>query len=1248
MKQKIHRIGAILVIALLSVLGAKAQTSFADFRLKVTDETGKAMSGVLVKMLKSNIEVASDTTDSDGRVGFPTLQPGTYDIKASKEGYPDQNLTDLDLAIGLNPEREMTFRIQKTGEIVISGVAKKTPVSLVGNDASKSTKDLLQGSQRGVNSIVATNSAVVATSQGISVRGTRADGNGTFIDGVRTIGSGSVGTLGTEAISVNIGGIPAQYGDLTGGAFSYTTRGASEKLVTALEGITSQYLDPFSHSSLEGFASGPLWVKKYKDGNQTKKYVKLGFMLDGTLGFYKDPSPTRTGIYVVKEDKLKELENNPMIFTPNGFVNAASYLTMNDIERLKARPNSPLGNGNFVGKLEFRPNRFISVTAYGSYFYQQNLAASNSIMNYAANARGDASTVRAYLQFTQNFKVNKTSNVKNAFYTIRADYQNSQGRTRDASHLDNIFDYGYIGTFTRYPTEVFGFSRSDNSPNSTPEKVIDQYGNEVQLRNYWKLAGYRDTLMTFQRSELNKVRANYTQFVYDYFGSRGFTIQNTAQLQNSQGLLNGFNPSAVYSLWSSQGNITSGWSKSQSEKYSFFALGQMQIKPKTVGGRERAPHDLQAGFYYEQLISRGYGLSANGLWILMGQLMNSHIQELDKDHPILSYDANGVFTDTVRYNRLVNYSEQSHFDRTFRNKLISEGAKDVYGKAIDERTFVDINSYKPGDFSLDMFTADELLNNGNGYVSYFGYDHLGKVVKGKPSIDEFLNNKDKRTIGAFTPVYMAAWLQDQFQFKDLVFRLGLRMERYDANQLVLRDQYSLFPIKTAAEVKTVNGQSVIHPANIGSDYKVYVNDIKSPTKIVGYRSGDKWYNADGSEQKSPDFIANQTTNGRIAPYLVDPNQTDLKANALQDYAPAINMLPRVWFSFPLEPGKKTFYVSYDVLAQRPNSGASFLTIDELYYLKLRQGATISNGSLQTRLKTDYEVGYKQIFGARKNRALELSASYSEIRRDFGLYQINHGYPVTYVTYRNIDFATITGFRANFIMQEIGPLTLQASYMLQFADGTGSNINSQATLIASNQPNLRNVIPLGELDIRHNLKTSATWAWLGGKDPKTRKNLYTGPVLFGKEVFKFASFNVIGNAYSGAPYTPTTQPVQIGAVQRAQIKGVPFGARMPWQYTVDVNFTKGFVVNRDAKNPLQINLFVWVTNLLNTKNTVNVFPYTGAAQDDGFLNSQQGQLAVQNQISAQSYTDLYRTLLNSQTGNFGTPRQIRFGLRFNFN
>ena len=1243
MKYKLLRIALVATFGLFCGF-LNAQTSFADFRVKAVDGDGKSLSGVKVAMLLNGIEQSADTTDRDGNVVFQTLNPGTYDVAFSKEGYSPMTEKALTLISGLNKEYEAVM-LKGAKEVVIT-TKKKSPINMIGIGQPIDGGKTLDAGRRGTGALIATNAGIVESRQGISVRGTRADASKTFIDGVPIIGGGSLPSLGTDQLAVSIGGIRAMYGDLTGGAFTLTSKSATEKVVALFEGITSTGLDPYGTNTFEAFVSGPLWKKRVMVDGKSKDMVKLGYTLNGNIGYYVDPSPTRTGVYVLKDDKMQQIKDNPLINTPNGFIHAASYLRESDFNVVAARPNSSLYNGNFIGKLEYKPSNLTSLTAYASYFYSGGRSVSNSIMNYENNPFNESQTIRSYLQFTQNFKVNKESTVKSAFYTIRAEYQNAQSKTTDAVHGNNLFDYGYIGQFTAKPTEFFAYSNYDGqqNPNKEPKIVRDQYGNTVQLRNYWEQIGFVDTALLFDGSvSRNPDRTRYTQNIYDYYASRKLTINNPLTILMSQGLLNGYNPNNVYSLHGTPGGIAAGFSKSESEKYAVFAMGQMQIKPKTVGGIERAPHDLQAGLYYEQSFVRGYSLNANGLWILMRQLMNKHIAELDVNNPILSYDENGVFTDTVRYNRLINYGEQSIFDLRFRDKLIREGRSDVYGKAIDQRTFVDINSFKPEDFELKMFSADELLNNGNGYVSYFGYDHLGNRVTGKPSISEFLNNREKRTIGAFQPVYLAAWLEDQFQFKDLIFRMGLRMERYDANQSVLKDAYSLYPIRTVGEVKEMNGLTINHPSNIGSDFAVYVNDMQSPTKVIGYRNGDRWYNADGSEQKNAEFLANQTSNGKIAPYLVDNNKQELSENSLTDYTPIMNLLPRIWFSFPLDK-RKTFYVSYDMLAQRPDQGASFLTIDELYYLKFRQGSTISNGSLSSRLKTDYEVGFKQVFGRKGDKGIELSASYSEIRNDFGQYQINNGYPVTYVTIRNIDFSTITGFRGTFNMMDIGPLNLSASYMLQFADGTGSNISSQAALIASNQPNLRNVIPLGDLDIRHNLKVSATWAWGGGRDIASKKNLYNGPILFGKEIFKNTSFNIIGNTYSGGPYTPTTRSVQIGAVDRAQIKGVPFGARLPWQYNFDMNVSKAFVVKRDGKSPLRFTAFLWVNNVLNTWNVIGVFPFTGQPNDDGFLNSPQGQLLVKTQVDAQSYIDLYKILLNSQTQNWNAPRTIRFGLR----
>ena len=111
-----------------------------------------------------------------------------------------------------------------------------------------------------------------------------------------------------------------------------------------------------------------------------------------------------------------------------------------------------------------------------------------------------------------------------------------------------------------------------------------------------------------------------------------------------------------------------------------------------------------------------------------------------------------------------------------------------------EQTFINVDELDPTSFSLNMFSADELLNQGSSYVTYYGYDHTGKKISGRPSFDDFFNAKDEfgnftRPIGAFEPIYIAGYIMDKFSFDDLIFNVGVRIDRYDANQSVLKDQF---------------------------------------------------------------------------------------------------------------------------------------------------------------------------------------------------------------------------------------------------------------------------------------------------------------------------------------------------------------------------------------------------------------------------------------------------------------------------
>ena len=69
-------------------------------------------------------------------------------------------------------------------------------------------------------------------------------------------------------------------------------------------------------------------------------------------------------------------------------------------------------------------------------------------------------------------------------------------------------------------------------------------------------------------------------------------------------------------------------------------------------------------------------------------------------------------------------------------------------------------------------------------------------------------------------------------------------------------------------------------------------------------------------------------------------------------------------------------------------------------------------------------------------------------------------------------------------------------------------------------------------------------------------------------------------------------------------------------------------------------------LLNTRNILNVYNFTGNPSDDGYLTSAQAAQSLSLANNAASFIDMYNISIN-QPGNFSSPRQIRIGLMFNF-
>lgn len=1201
-------------------------------------------------------------TDDKGFYDIKSLPAGIYSLTFTLIEYQDLILEGIkindDQALVMKPAL-MGKPITGTtkGEAVVIGI-KSPPVKQGEIGTHISGKEAGNRKATSINSLVATTAGVNAKNGATpSFLGSRANQTGYFINGVKVIGSIPLIPDALNEVSVITGGVPAQYGDFTGGAINLSFKSPTLAYINLFDYSTSALFNQYNFHQLQGYFSGPLKIINKQDPG--KERVVLGYTVGFSAFTQRDGNPSAIQLYKVKDSKLAELEQKPNSPSPSGdgLVPSASYVTQNDLEKIKYRLNAGASGISYISTLTIQPTKNVNIQVglNGGYSKGAGYSFTSSMFNYKNASESVSMTNRFSASMTHKLKsgANKKDDkekdksiVTDALYTVRADYTIVSGSSYDPRHDFNTWDYGYVGKLTSYKAPVYQYV--DPGLNSAGKDVVDQNGKTVHLRNYYEQSGYRDTLITFQRSELNPISANYTQQVFDQYGN---LIRNANTVQALGGLMNGDGPNSVYGMWANVGAYPGGYSKSRSDQFTLYAIGEASLAPPSDRSKK---HDLQFGLSYEQRVQRGYSMGASGLWSRATSLANQAVLELDHAHPILAYDAEGVFQDTVYYNRLFNSADESVFARNLRQSLIANGAKDIYGNPVTQNSWIDVNAMRPEDMKLAWFSPDDLLNNGNQYYSAYGYDFQGNVVKGRPSIKDW-NDDPNRPIGAFAPINAAAWVQDQFSYKEIKFRLGLRAEQFDANIKVLKDPYLLFPAHTAAEWKN-QGQI---PSTIGSDYTVYVDNYKSATpNLLGFRNGSTWYNKEGNVLSDPSVLAQ--AGGRIQPWLVNPavdlSKYKLDADAFQDYAPTPIFMPRIWFSFPINDDAE-FFANYDVLSQRPAEGFFSTNADYQFFERRALDGTLNNPNLKPSKKTSYEVGYKQtLTGA---SAISFIASYSETRDLIQLKRFYQAFPTSYTAFGNEDFSTSKAFRIEYFLYAFHHMDIVANYSLLFADGTGSSASTSAGLIAVNKPSLKTLQPL-DVDFRHTFKVGIDYRFKTDKE-----HPYDGPVMKirGKDrnVLEDFGLNLQVQGFSGAPYTATANKnvsqVIGGSVSRNPIQGSINGQRLPGQVFCDVTADKNFVikyrsksevnVDKDGKKAFLLNVYIACTNVLNTQNVLGVYSNTGLATDDGYLTSADGIRASQNQINQQAFVDQYKIRMNNP-GLYALPRQARIGVRVIFN
>lgn len=362
----------------------------------------------------------------------------------------------------------------------------------------------------------------------------------------------------------------------------------------------------------------------------------------------------------------------------------------------------------------------------------------------------------------------------------------------------------------------------------------------------------------------------------------------------------------------------------------------------------------------------------------------------------------------------------------------------------------------------------------------------------------------------------------------------------------------------------------------------------------------------------------------------DATAFSLEQSDLEPSEKFTRISPRLGISFPVS-DRTQMRVSYGKFFQRPDLQNLYVGYDFLeYQVQGLSGyfTTWGNPNLEPPKTTAYEVGITHQVA--DNTSFDVNVFYRDIT---DLIQVSTNGVVN--TFYNQDYGTVKGLEFNLKMRRSNHVAADLKYTLSYASGTGSFNNENRNVAWVNSEPPKHPAPL-EYDQRHSL--------VGNVDVRFGKK--DGPKLGDYYILENFGINILANASSGLPYTPVV--INNEAVSAATAP-TPIDVRnsryRPWNFTIDFKMEKAFNIGGYKVTP-----YLWVKNLLDRDNIVNVWEGTGKANTTGWLETPAGQAFVDEYPTADASGlngEQKYMIAQENVTYYSTPRQILFGLRASF-
>lgn len=219
-----------LLLAALLLAGSAQAQSLGEIRGRVLDPLGQP-----VYMASVSTEVAGSllgtTTDEDGKYVLKPLPAGMYSVRVGFVGLATRDVPGISVVSDRATYLPDLLMANMAGMDTLVVVGYRRPqididdpsrMSLLAQDFERDPN------KRDPNAMITTNFPGVTPSlngDGLHFRGSRTENMVSFIDGVKVSGAmPKVPPSAISSISVYTGGLPARYGDVTGGVVVVETK----------------------------------------------------------------------------------------------------------------------------------------------------------------------------------------------------------------------------------------------------------------------------------------------------------------------------------------------------------------------------------------------------------------------------------------------------------------------------------------------------------------------------------------------------------------------------------------------------------------------------------------------------------------------------------------------------------------------------------------------------------------------------------------------------------------------------------------------------------------------------------------------------------------------------------------------------------------------------------------------------------------------------------------------------------------